>query len=220
MKPMALVVVAAAAATTARAQALPFGLAGSGLAYSAQFVVRYQGEIQTQTGLLIGGAGSAQVGPVTLRLAGLVGKLTPEAPTAANPERTVRTTSLAVYGRPAPLIAIGVEAEARRYETTAGVSWVRLVGAAANIAVPLGLPGIMGSADLEFFPLSSVSGSDSPSLAVRGMFGLAYMPPSGPIMLQVAYRLERFDFKASGTMPARLEQMGGIVFGAGLRVRR
>lgn len=207
-------------ATALQAQVAPFGLEGSGLAYNAQLVVRYQGELQKQTGTLLGASGSAQAGPITLIVGGFTGTLRPSAATPSNPGRSARTTWVGLYVRPAPFIAVGGEAEARRYETAVGTAWVRLIGVSASVTLPTGVPRLAGTASLDYLPLSSASGSDTLSVAVRGTFGLSYSPAALPILVHVAYRIERFDFKAVGGQPRRLEQLDGIVVGAGLRIGR
>ncbi len=205
-------------AVTARAQIVPRGISGSGLAYPAQLVVRYQGELLRQTGTLFGASGSAELGPTTLVMGTLAGTLRPSTATASDPERSVRTTWVAVYLRPASLVALGGEVEARRYETVAGVAWARLIGASAMVTLPLGVAGLTGGVVLDYLPLSSASGADSVSAAVRGTFGLMYSAAGLPVFIHLAYRIERFDFKGAGTHPQRLEQFDGIIAGAGLRI--
>lgn len=207
-------------AAEARAQVIPGGLSASGAAYNSRLVIRYEGAVAEQTGTLVGGAGSLRVGPIALTVGGFTGKLTSAEPSAVNPDRSVRATTVALYLAPEPVFAVGAEVEARRYETTAGVAWERLVGGSASLALPLGPAGLRGGVQLDYLPVASVSGADSLDRAIRGTFGLAYAPPRVPIVFSVAYRLERYDFKASGSQPARLEQLDGIVIGAGLRLGR
>lgn len=218
MKNLVLLSLAVVAANVARAQSLPPRFTGLGVAYGTQLVMRYQGEIQRQTGTLLGAAGTVSLGPLEVALTGLTGTLRPSASTPSNPERTLYTTTVAVYLRLAGPVAIGAEAEARRYETAVGTAWARLLGASLSLNVPLGLAGIEGNAVIDYLPLASASGSDTVSLAVRATFGITYAPPRLPMLIRASYRLERYDYRAAGVLPARLEQFDGIVIGAGLRL--
>ena len=195
------------------------GLTGSGMAYHVQHRVLYSGAVYEQTGTFVGAEGSAWVGPLRVGVSGWMGTLS-GANDSINPDRKVRATAVTVLLEPWPMIALGGEVEAKRFEADAGVNAWRLIGATGRATLGLGVPGLAGTAQVTWFPSASVIGGEKISLAFRGTIGASYSAPRGPLTVSLGYRFERFDFAAVGTTPARLDQFRGIVVGAGLRLGR
>lgn len=194
-----------------------------GLGYQVQYHVRYLGQVEEQTGMLAGGEGWLRLGVIEVGGRGLVGKLV-AAGDATTLDRTVRFSSAWVSLRLANAASIGGVIEARRYETTLGASVWQLLGGRARLSPSLGLPGLAGVVDVTYFFSCKAPGLAAPSVALRGEAGVAFAPGNGPIVLQVAYRFERFDFGDSGfganATAARLEQGRGLVAGLGFRLGR
>lgn len=194
-----------------------------GLGYQVQYHVRYLGDVEEQTGMLAGGEGSLRLGVIEVGGRGLVGKLVAAGGTTAL-DRTVRFTSAWVSLRLADVASVGGVIEGRRYETTLGASVWQLLGGRARLSPSLGLPGLAGIVDVTYFFSCKAPGLAAPSVALRGEAGVAFAPGNGPIVVQVAYRFERFDFAGSGlgstATAARLEQGRGLVAGLGFRLGR
>jgi hypothetical protein len=195
------------------------GLGGGGLAYHVQHRVLYAGAVREQTGTFVGAEGSARLGPVRVGVLGLMGTLS-GGNDAANPDKKVRASAVTVMLEASPRIAVGAELEAKRFESDAGVTAWRLIGGTGRVALSLGMPGLVGTAQVSYFPSASVVGGAKMGLAFRGTVGASYRSPRGPLTLSLGYRFERFDFKAVGSAPARLEQFRGVIVGAGLRLGR
>lgn len=191
-----------------------------GLGYQVQYHVRYSGEVEEQTGTLAGGEGSLRLGVIEIGGQGLVGQLVGGSGTTI-PDRTVRFSSAWVSLRLWNAASIGGVFEARRYETMMGASVWHLLGGRARLSPTLGPPGLAGVVDVAYFVWVNAPGLAVPTVALRGEVGVAFAPGNGPIVLQVAYRFERFDFRESGFgSAARLEQGRGLVAGLGLRLGR
>lgn len=195
------------------------GLSGGGMAYRVQHRVLYQGSVLEQTGTFVGGQGSVRLGPARLGVSGLMGTLG-GGDDPANPEKKVRASSVTVLIEAYPGLAVGAEAEGIRFEADAGTTAWRLIGVHGQAAIGLDVPGLAGTAELSYFPSASVIDGEKITLAFRGTVGVSYDAPRGPLTLSLGYRFERFDFEASGTTPARLEQFRGVVVGAGIELGR
>jgi hypothetical protein len=194
-------------------------LSGTGLAYNVQHRVLYQGVVGERTGLWFGGEGAVQAGPIRVGVAGLLGSLGGDT-SRANPEATVRATSLTLHFAVAPGVLVGAEVEARRFEADVGTTAWRLIGANARLAAPLGVPGLVATADASYFASASVvGGQETITPAFRATLGAGYQA-RGALRFQVGYRFERFDFEPGGTGPARKEQFRGVLAGIGLRLGR
>jgi hypothetical protein len=192
---------------------------GGALGYNVQYRILYAGSVAEQSGFFFGGHGAASLGPVRVGLSGVMGTLA--AADSANPGRQVRSTSLTAHFRAGDRFMVGAEIEARRFESEGVVTVWRLIGANGRALVPLGLPGLSGTAEVSLFPLAQVNPGDAAmKLALRGVVGASYDPPRSPVTVHLGYRFERFDFEADGSSPQRLEQFRGIVLGAGARIGR
>jgi hypothetical protein len=204
-----------------------FGQAGvvnaMGLGYQVQYHVRYAGEVEEQTGMLAGGQGWLRLGVIEIGGQGLVGQLVGGSDTTI-PDRTVRFSTAWVNLRLGNGASTGMVFEARRYETALGTSVWRLLGGRALFSSSLGPPGFAGVVDVTYFFAVKAPGLAAPAVALRGEVGVVFAPGNGPIVLQLTYRFERFDFRESGigtdATAARLEQGRGLVAGLGLRLGR
>lgn len=195
------------------------GIAGDAGAFSMQRRLSYQSAVYEQTGVALGGTGTARLGPMALRVSGLFGTLKGDG-TAANPDVKLRTTAVRLEVVVRPWLALGVVAEARRFEADAGVTTWKLFGAAARLEPDLGLAGLRGLADVAMMPAASVAGGPKAKMALQAIVGVSYQSPRGPLHLSIGYRFERYDFDVSGVSPERYEQFRGIVAEAGLRIGR
>ncbi len=193
-------------------------LRGFGAGFNVQRRVFYQGSVYEQTGLWYGASGSAQLGKVRLGLSGLFGTLTGGG--TNSPDVTARVTTATLHYVAAPWLALGVQIEARRFETNAGVTAWSLIGGNARLEPNLGVAGLRGLANVSVLPASSVSGGPSLKMAVQATFGAAWAPRDGAVELRVGYRFERYDVAATAPNPERYEQFRGIIAEAGLRLGR
>jgi hypothetical protein len=132
----------------------------------------------------------------------------------------VRTTAVRVLLAVAPGIAVGVQAEARRFEADAGVTVWRLIGVNARLEPGLGLAGLRALADVSVLPASSVVNGPKLKLALQATIGASFAPRGGPLVLRIGYRFERFDVEATAQSPERYEQFRGLVAEAGIRLGR
>lgn len=176
--------------------------------------VRYQGAPYRQTGTFIGASGALALGPLLLRLDGLKGTLDDTATVATKTD--LRTTALGVLVQPIPWIALGARVDARHFESPVGVVNWKLAGGNVVLTPPLGGSGLVGLLDVAYFPFRSDSNM---SLAYQATVGISLVT-RGLFTARVAYRFERYDFTATGTQPARLEQFRGAVAGVGVRLGR
>lgn len=206
--------------STAVAQQSLFEVAGSGLALRAVDRLRYRGEIQEQSGYFAGGEGWIRVGPVSLGGRGLTGSLEGADSSAAVDRRNVRLSTVWVRVRPLRWLALGPEAEARRYHSDLGAVTWRLIGAGVRFSPEFSSAGFSGILEAAYFPVTRLTGSERLKLATRGEFGVRYVSRRAHIMLQVVYRLERYDFEATSEYPVRLEQTSGVLAGVGVRIGR
>jgi len=210
----ALVLVLCACPVAAAAQPLN----GFGQAFNVERRVYYHGAVYQQTGLLYGAIGEVRLGRLQLGVSSLMG--TASGGGAASPDMQIRTTAVSLRYAAAPWIALGVQAEARRFESDAGVTMWRLIGGNARLEPGLGIAGLRGIADVAILPASSVSGGPSLQTAMQAAIGVGFAPAGSPLDLRVVYRFERYDIAASGTSPERYEQFRGIVAQAGIRIGR
>ena len=195
------------------------GISGDAGAFNIQRRLYYQSAVYEQTGVAFGGAGTARLGPVLLRVSGLFGTLKGDG-SALNPDVKLRTTALALEVAVQPWLTLGGVAEARRFDADAGTTTWKLFGASGRLEPSLGLPGLRGLAEGTFLPSGSVSGGPKTKTAFQFLVGVSYQAPRGPFQLRVGYRFERYDFEASGLSPERYEQFRGVVAEAGLRLGR
>ena len=213
-------VLAVAASCLAASSALAQQLSGAGLAYNVQHRVLFQGSVHERTGFWFGGEGAVRLGRLRFGVAGLLGKLSGDS-SAANPDADVRATSVTLHVAAAPSVLLGMELEARRFASDVGTTTWRLIGGNARAGAGLGLPGLEGTIDVSYFASASVLGGEARiSPAFRGTVGASYQSPRGPIIVQLGYRFERFDFERSGSGPVRKEQFRGVLAGIGLRLGR
>lgn len=210
----ALVLVLCACPVGAAAQPV----SGFGQAFNVERRVYYHGAVYQQTGLWYGAIGAVRLGRVQLGVSALMGTATGGG--AASPDIQIRTTAVTLHYVTAPWIALGVQAEARRFESDAGVTMWRLIGGNIRLEPGLGVVGLRGIADLSVLPASSVSGGPSLQMAVQAAIGAGFALAGSPLDFRVVYRFERYDIAASGASPERYEQFRGVVVQAGIRLGR
>ena len=199
----------------ARAQSLQ----GVGGGFNVQRRIFYQDAVHEQTGMLVGGSGSLGLGPLRLGVSGGMGTLK-SAELSADADVKVRTTAVRLLLAAAPGIAVGVQAEARRFEADAGVTVWRLIGVNARLEPGLGLAGLRALADVSVLPASSVVNGPKLKLALQATIGASFAPRGGPLVFRIGYRFERFDVDATAQSPERYEQFRGLVAEAGIRLGR
>ena len=213
----ALVIAASCSATPLAAQAI----SGGAIGYSVTRRLSFSGTVHEQTGTWMGVEGGARLGSVTIGASGLFGKVSGDPDTTTNPDLDMRVSDAWLRVRVAPWLDLGIEGEARRQEAKTGVTTWRLIGGTARATPPLGVSGLTGLAEVTYFASASdVGSSASISPALRATMGVSFSPSPGRVELRLAYRFERYDFSASGTGPARLEQFSGIMAGAAVRLGR
>jgi len=179
--------------------------------------VVYQGATYEQTGAMVGGGGEAGVGPLVVVVEGVTGTLKSESGTAT--ESKIRSTSAALLLAPVPWLRFGGRAETRVFESSAGETGWRLIGANARFAPSFG-SGFSAFADGTYFVNRTTSAGAPIEMAVEAVVGARY-ESRGPILVQVGYRFERFDFEVTGPgSDPRLEQYQGITAAIGVRLGR
>jgi hypothetical protein len=203
--------------------ACPIGAAaqpvsGFGQAFNVERRIYYRGAVYQQTGLWYGAIGAVRLGRMQLGVSALMG--TASGGGAASPDIQIRTTAVTLHYMAAPWIALGVQAEARRFESDAGVTMWRLIGGNVRLEPGLGVAGLRGIAEISVLPASSVSGGPSLQTAMQAAIGAGFAPARSPLDFRVVYRFERYDVAASGTSPERYEQFRGVVAQVGIRLGR
>ncbi len=188
-----------------------------GQGYNAERRIYYRGAVYQQTALWYGGAGSLRLGPVRVGVSLLLGTGPAD---AFNPKIQMRTTAVTLHYVPRPWLAVGAQAEARRFESDAGAVTWRLIGANARLEPGLGVPGLRGVADVSVLPASSVTGGPSLSMALQATVGVAWAPGGEGWELRLGYRFERYDIASSSASPERYEQFGGVTAGIGIPIGR
>ena len=193
-------------------------LSGTIVGYSVQHRVLFAGEVYEQTGAWVGVGGAVRLGKVQLGVGGLFGALSGDDP-STNPERDVRSSSLAVSYAVTPALSFGVEAEARHFETPVGASAWRLLGVRARATPAMGIAGLEGVAEVAFYPSATVIDGPTISPAFRTMIGVSYGAPRSPMLVQIGYRFERYDVEGTGGS-TRFEQFRGVTAVVGRRFGR
>jgi len=216
-----LLLFATLASAPAAAQVSSLGLIAGGAGYMARHRTHVQDSVLEQTGVWFGGQGLLRVGPLILAGRGLMGKLSGDA-AVTNPDRTVRVTTVSAQYAVTPTLALGAALEARRTETDVDVTVWKLLGPAVRFAPSFGVPGLVGLVDVRYFAVVTLPEGvqEKMSVALEADLGVSYTAPASGLTISVGYRLERFDFSAVGTAPARLEQVSGLTVGVGLRLGR
>jgi hypothetical protein len=221
-RPAIALTLALASAGTAAAQQPRLEVSAIGLGFRSTYRIRFGSDLEEQSGFWYGGQGSLRIGPVALGGRGLLGTLDTSGASSYGSgagERKVRLSAVWVRFTPRRWLALGPEAEARRYESNLSNIVVRLVGGTLQLAPDFG-SGLAGIAEIAYFPSTKISSTDKLKLVVRGEFGFRYAPPWGPLVLQVVYRFERYDFEETSQAPPRLEQLSGVLAGVGVRFAR
>mgnify|MGYP001310857179 CR=1 FL=1 len=201
------------------AQTRGSGLSGVALAYRVEQRMRYLGTVHDQSGTWFGVEGQARLGPVTLRLGGVTGKLAGDT-SATNPDRDIRVSAISLGIRPTVWLEVGADVAARRVASPASTVVTRLFGGHLALALPLGVDGLSGNATVVYYPAAGVTGDEKLSLALSGELGFSYLPSRGGLVLRLSYRFERYDFGATALGPARLEQVRTVVAGLGIHFGR
>ncbi len=213
-----LALLAAAVLLPATARAQRFSVLAGG--FNVQRRVYLQSTVLEQTGMMIGGSGSARLGKLSIGLSGLMGTFKGSGSDPANTEVKARASALTLMYAFAPAIQVGLHAEGRRFEADAGTTAWRLIGGRARLEPGLGIPGLRGLADVAVLPASSVSGGPSLKMAMEIVVGASFAPPRGAFQARLGYRFERFDVGAQGLAAERYEQYRGLIAEVGLRLGR
>jgi hypothetical protein len=171
-----------------------------------------------QTGQWVEADAAATLGRLRAGISTTMGSLSGSAG-AVHPDRSGRSTSLTLHGLAKPWAAIGVIAEAKRFESDAGTAVWRLIGGNLRLTPPLDSSALAGLVDISVWPASSVIGGQKMPVALRAVIGATYRIANGPVAIRMAYRFERFDFETDPS-GARLEQFRGATIGAVLRLAR
>jgi opacity protein-like surface antigen len=212
---VACVLVAATllAARTAHSQSLE----GSVSTFTVQNHVRFASTLLEQSGQWVAADGAVKLGRVRLGAGVAMGSLG-GSDDALHPDRKARATTVTAHFFPARWVGTGLSAEAKRFDTDAGSTVWRLIGANVQMTPALG-DALEGLADISYWPSAAVVNGPTMSMAFRALLGATYriMPP---VHVRLAYRFERFDFNAQGSGAARLEQFRGAMLGAVIRLGR
>jgi hypothetical protein len=218
MRRSALFLAFAALLLPAAAHAQRLTLTAGG--FNVQRRVYLQGSVLEQTGVWMGGSGTARFGKLRIGLSGLMGTFKGKGGDPANTDVKARTTALTVGLAFNPALMAGVQVEGRRFDADAGITSWRLIGGRVRFEPGLGIPGLRGLADVAILPASSVSGGPSLKMAMEITVGASIAPPRSKLLARLGYRFERFDVSAEGLAAERYEQFRGLVAEVGLRLGR
>jgi hypothetical protein len=200
------------------------GLQGGAGGFNVQRRVFYENAVLEQTGFLVGGSGALGLGPIRLGVSGVMGTLKAASGasggTSTAADVKVRSTAVRVLFAAGPSLAVGVQAEARRFEADAGVTMWKLVGANVRFEPGLGRPGLRALVDASMLPASSVVNGPKLKMALQATVGASFSPRGSPLAFRIGYRFERFDLDATDSSPERYEQFRGLVVEAGIRLGR
>jgi hypothetical protein len=188
------------------------GVTGFGVVANPRGTVLYQGVRETVGGRWLGIAVEIKVQQFSIIASGLRGTLTPIESTPF--ERDGGEEGLVV--RFEPRSGIGAEATytARVFSSAAGYQRWNMMGLGAWLTTALGDPALQAYVRGTYLPAVSVSGQPSPSIALGAEVGATASLRRAPVVLQVMYRFERFDF------PGRFEQFERIALAVGYQFRR
>jgi hypothetical protein len=140
-------------------------------------------------------------------------------PEDLRPDTRGRLSALTADARVMPWLGLGLTAEAKRFQSDAGINVWRLIGGTIHL-VPVASPGGFETyAEVTYWPSASFINGPAMSMAMRATLGGVYMPNNRRVGLRIAYRFERFDFEGEGD-DLRLEQFRGAMIGAVLRMSR
>jgi hypothetical protein len=212
-----LTCVSLAAALLVAPPALSQSLQGSVSTFTVQSHVRFANTLMEQTGQWVAADGAVRFGRVRLGAGVAMGSLGGD-DDALHPDRKARATTVTAHLFPVRWVGAGLSAEAKRFDTDAGSTVWRLIGANVQMTPVLG-DALEGLADITYWPSASVVDGPAMSMAFRALLGATYRIRP-PVHVRLAYRFERFDFNAQGSAPARLEQFRGALLGAVIRLDR
>ena len=185
--------------------------------YAIQRRFQYHGEVYDQTGTAIGASGALAWGRLSLGVAGWSGTLSGQGG-LPNGDARVRTTSGSLHLALTSAIRFGVLLETRRFASDAGITVWQLKGWDVLFHPELGLPGLRGIAEVSELSSGTVRGGPKMDVAVQTTMGFSYAVRGTPIVLQLAYRFERYDLSITGASSERLEQFRGVLAEAGVRL--
>jgi hypothetical protein len=156
------------------------------------------------------------VGRFTLSASGTRGQLTPSQAGTA-PKRDVGELSLNGQYEFRTWLRIDLRYAARAFSSAAGYQRWDMVSVGATASRTLGTRAVRAFANLAYAPMVNISGQDRPTFALGSDVGIALLPTHSPIVVQLDYRIERFDFPAA---TARSEQFEAVTISVGMRMRR
>jgi hypothetical protein len=208
----ALVLGALAPPTAVSAQSLE-GRAGG---YVLLHRLLYHNVVYDQTGTVYGGDAAFRLGPLLLGASGWTGSLVADG-APPNGGVRVRTTAATLRVAVLPELLVGVQVEARRFASEAGVTVWRMKGWDVLFQPELGITGLRGVAEVAVLSSSAVREGPRMDVALQTTMGATYDARHLPLRLRLAYRFERYDMQSVGATDARLEQFRGLVAEVGLR---
>ena len=171
-----------------------------------------------QTGQWFSAEGAVRFGKLRASMASAMGSLGGDS-SLVNPDRDGRSTILTAQLQATSWLAVGPTAEARRFDSDAGIVVWRLIGLNAYMTPAVVSNVLTGLIDVSFWPAATIVEGDKMGLAFRTIAGATYHLAGGKAGIRLAYRFERFDFDSQGAA-ARLEQFRGATLGAVFRFSR
>ena len=202
-----------AAATPLAAQSIE----ASASAFMVQNNLLFTNARAEQTGQFVAAEGALRISRLRLALASSIGSLAGD-DDALNPDRSGRSTTITALVQATPWLGVGAAAEAKRFDSDAGINVWRLIGGNVRLT-PMVVPNTLEAlADISVWPSATILDGPTMGLALRSVVGATYLVTQN-IGVRLAYRFERFDFEEQGGAP-RLEQYRGATLGAVYRLSR
>lgn len=210
---MLAVAVLAWAAGEARAQTV--ALSALGGAGQPRSTVLLEGGQERVAGVWVGGVVELELGPVTITAKGFRGELVAVDNTPAL-ERDAGEMS--GHLRVMATSWLGMEGgfTVRAFSSAAGYQTWTIPSVGLVLSGQLGPRALRAYARAAYLPQARISGLPSPELGIAAGAGLRIAPPGTPLVLEVEYQLERYDFP--GGAATRLEQFDQLTVAAGFRV--
>jgi hypothetical protein len=189
----------------------------SGSAFMVQNNLLFTNARAEQTGQFVAAEGALRISKLRVGLASAMGSLAGD-DDALNPDRSGRSTTITALIQATPWMGLGAAAEAKRFDSDAGITVWRLIGGNVRLT-PMVIPNTLEAlADVSVWPSATILNGPTMGLALRSVVGATYFVKHN-VGIRLAYRFERFDFEDQGGAP-RLEQYRGATLGAVYRLSR